>query len=374
MQIVSFYLCVFIACFYKLLCANSSESVIMLVDKEGGSMAVTIQKIADHAGVSRGTVDRVLNHRGRVASDVEAVVWQVVKDLGYVQKPRKKRCNFTIGVITQLADASFMQDIEKGIWKAQEELSHRNVQVIVKQSRGMDEEEQLKQIDELEASGIQALAIMPVDSTVIRTRINRLIEEKKMPVITFNSDIVGTKRQSFVGLDNKQSGKAAAGLLGTLTQGCGKVLIINGYFTNHANSLRVDGFVEEMRKSYPDVTLLGVQSSQDKSSEVERILCETLAVHPDLAGVFLASAGQDGVSLAIQKCEIKKRPYIVAYDCTTRNIDCLKRGDFDFLIDQESERQGYMAIMLLYDMLSQKIIPPEYCYTNIQLKTKYTVE
>ena len=29
-------------------------------------MAVTIQQIAEAAGVSRGTVDRVLNHRGAV--------------------------------------------------------------------------------------------------------------------------------------------------------------------------------------------------------------------------------------------------------------------------------------------------------------------
>ena len=29
-------------------------------------MAVTIQQIAEQAGVSRGTVDRALNHRGRI--------------------------------------------------------------------------------------------------------------------------------------------------------------------------------------------------------------------------------------------------------------------------------------------------------------------
>lgn len=336
-------------------------------------MAVTIQKIADHAGVSRGTVDRVLNHRGRVAAEVEEKVWEVAKALGYVQKPRKKRCNFTIGVITQLAGASFMEEIDKGIQRAKEELEHRNVILLVKESVGIDEEEQLKQIEELEASGIQALAIMPVDTERIRNRINQLIDEKKMPVITFNSDIVGTKRLSFVGLDNKQSGKAAAGLLGTLTHGSGKILIINGYFTNRANSLRVDGFVEELRKNYPEVSLLGVQSSQDKSAIVEQILIETMQVHPDLAGVFLASAGQDGVAKAMEKAKVKQRPFVVAYDSTPRNVECLLHGDFDFLIDQENEQQGYKAVMLLYDVLSRKELPQEYCYTSIQLKTKYTI-
>lgn len=34
-------------------------------------MAVTLQQIADMAGVSRGTVDRALNNRGRIRPEVE---------------------------------------------------------------------------------------------------------------------------------------------------------------------------------------------------------------------------------------------------------------------------------------------------------------
>ena len=42
-------------------------------------MAVTIQQIAERAGVSRGTVDRALNHRGRINPEVaerRSVVWR----------------------------------------------------------------------------------------------------------------------------------------------------------------------------------------------------------------------------------------------------------------------------------------------------------
>ena len=52
---------------------------------------------------------------------------------------------------------------------------------------------------------------MPVDSVAIR-KINQLTEQG-IKVITFNSDIVGSKRQCFVGMDNFKSGKTAAGLL-----------------------------------------------------------------------------------------------------------------------------------------------------------------
>ena len=46
-------------------------------------MAVTLQQIADAAGVSRGTVDRALNHRGRIRPDVEERIQKLAREMGY---------------------------------------------------------------------------------------------------------------------------------------------------------------------------------------------------------------------------------------------------------------------------------------------------
>ena len=64
-----------------------------------------------------------------------------------------------------------------------------------------------------------ALLIMPVDCESVREKLESLSVEKKIPVVTFNSDIVGSKRVCFVGMDNRKSGRTAAGLLGMLTRG-----------------------------------------------------------------------------------------------------------------------------------------------------------
>ena len=47
----------------------------------------TIREIAELAGVSRGTVDRVLNHRGSVNAATAALVNDIAKKLDY--KPRR---------------------------------------------------------------------------------------------------------------------------------------------------------------------------------------------------------------------------------------------------------------------------------------------
>ena len=47
-------------------------------------MAVTIQQIAEKAGVSRGTVDRALNNRGRITPEVAEMVKRPAEEMGYV--------------------------------------------------------------------------------------------------------------------------------------------------------------------------------------------------------------------------------------------------------------------------------------------------
>lgn len=70
-------------------------------------MAITLQQIADLAGVSRGTVDRALNNRGRIKPEVEQRIKKIAKDVGYkpsragralamAKKNIKIGCYFTI--------------------------------------------------------------------------------------------------------------------------------------------------------------------------------------------------------------------------------------------------------------------------------------
>ena len=341
-------------------------------------MAVTIQQIAERANVSRGTVDRALNNRGRINPEVAERIMQIADEMGYV--PREKRKNaakkktIKIGVITQLAKASFMLEINRGIQQAREELKDWGVEILLKEGLSVDEEEQARAIDELAAQGIQGLALMPVDCDRIREKINWLTEEKKIPVVTFNSDIVGTKRSCFVGMDNRRSGKTAAGLMGLMTRGIGKVLIITGYFGNVVNNSRVDGFIEEVKKEYPDLEIAGVQGSFDETAEVERIIENSMINIPGINGIFVVSGGQAGVKMAFEKLGLERRPYVVIYDQTPKNEKTIKEGTVDFLIDQNGFFQGYRPLYILTNMLTKHVMPEEeYLFTEINIKTKYNL-
>lgn len=345
-------------------------------------MAGTIQQIAEIVGVSRGTVDRALNNRGRINPEVAKRIEQVAGELGYVPKHKKKEEDGAvprgfgkkIGVVTQLSRSSFMIKVNEGIRDAAGKLADRGIQVVVKENASVDEEEQLRSIAELEAEGIDGLAVMPVDCDPIRLKLNELADEKHIPLVTFNTDIVGTRRCCFVGLDNRKSGRTAAGLMGMMMRGKGKVLVVTGYFSNSAGSRRVDGFVEELKDSFPEMELVGVLSSFDHTDEVERIIVNSMSVFPDLEGIFVASGGQAGVKKAFDKLNLKKRPYVIIYDLTPKNEKALMEGTVDFLIDQEGYDQGYRALSILADILERGRQPEkEYMYTEINIKTKYNL-
>ena len=89
-------------------------------------MSVTIQQIAEKAGVSRGTVDRALNNRGRINPEVAEMVKRTAEEMGYVHKARKRQKSAggkkKIGIVTQLSGSSFMLEVKRGIQTGKKEL------------------------------------------------------------------------------------------------------------------------------------------------------------------------------------------------------------------------------------------------------------
>lgn len=341
-------------------------------------MAVTIQDIAQRVGVSRGTVDRALNNRGRINPEVAERIRQATAELGYVHRPRKRQSTADgpkrIGIVTQLSQAAFMQEISRGNQTAKKELEDLGIEVVIRNRASVDEQEQLDAIDELLNMGIDGLAIMPVDSERVRDRLNWMIQEKQIPVVTFNSDIVGTKRSCFVGMDNQQSGRTAAGLLAMMTRGTGKILIITGYFSSLLNNSRVDGFVDELKKTAPTLEIAGVQGSFNQAEEVEKIITNAMMSISGINGIFLVSGGQEGIEKAFQKLGIEQRPYVVLYDRIPENEKLLMEGTADFLIDQNGFEQGYRPLRILADLILNGEAPQkEYFYTGIDIKTKYNL-
>lgn len=345
-------------------------------------MKVTLERIAEAVGVSRGTVDRALHRRGRVDPEVQARVFRAAQELGYpierlagedrrsAPAPRRLR----LGVITYLSGAGFMRQINRGIARAVEELRQWNVEVLLRESAAVNEGEQLGFIDEMIAAGVDGLAIMPIDTGDVRQRLYDIEKDTRLPLVMFNSDLPGIPRLCYVGMDNHQSGRTAAGLMNLLAHGRGKVLVITGTFSNQLNNARVDGFAQELKASFPGLTIAAVQSSMDSDEEVRRIVESAMLNIAGINCIFTVSSGQGGLRQAFSNLRLEKRPNVIIYDQTPRNEELLRDDVVDFLIDQNGFEQGYRPLNILASAINAGVMPEAYSeYTEISIKTKYNL-
>ena len=83
---------------------------------------------------------------------------------------------------------------------------------------------------------------MPIEDQRIRERINRLPES--IPVITFNSDISGTKRMCFVGNDHIRAGRTAGQQMEMVARESGKMALMISQMDFLAHTERIRGFCQ----------------------------------------------------------------------------------------------------------------------------------
>lgn len=317
-------------------------------------MAVTLAEIAALAGVSRGTVDRALNDRGRVDPKVAARVRRIAAERGY--RPNRAgrmlaraKNPIRIGVIVQSVETMFMHTVFEEIERASAHFTTTGAEVLVRPLEGVDAQQQLDVIDELLEAGVQGIALSPAEDERVRARIQEL--SGRMPVVTFNSDLPDSGRLCYVGVDNFACGRMSAGLMDLLLAGHGEVLLVAGQENNWSHQQRVDGFQTEAAANFPGLSLLPPQTCGDDQQLAHDIVCRAVQEHPSLRGVYVSVNGQLGACDALRELGLQGKVHLICHDLIPANTENVRRGLIDFLIDQDAALQGARPIELLMDYL-----------------------
>lgn len=342
-------------------------------------MAVTLQQIAEKAGVSRGTVDRAINHRGRINSEVAQRICEIAKEMGY--QPNRagralamSRRSIKIGVIIQSADTPFMQEVLDGVLEAKEEVEQLGAVVIVKKIKGIDASKVIAAMEKMKDLGCNGIALVPTEDELLKSVIERYMKEEQIQIITFNSDIEGAMRLCFIGQDTLQSGRAAAGLMGEILRENGMIQVISGHSSNQGHKNREKGFIEELSSCRPDICFLETKYAYDDDWVAEKITKDLLKESIELAGIYLTASGAEGVCKVIEESGLSGKVKVISNDLTTKNEEYLKNGTIQFLLGQDGHTQGYKPIMTLFHKLFDGIEPlREHDYTEIVIKNKYNI-
>ncbi|MEG0767278.1 MAG: LacI family DNA-binding transcriptional regulator, partial [Clostridia bacterium] len=107
---------------------------------------ITSKEIAELAGVSRGTVDRVLNRRGGVRAEVEKQVLEIAAQWGYEPNRAGKalvtRKKISLGVVVNALGNPFYDEVLRGMEAAAADFSDFSISLVMKKIKGYRMEEQ----------------------------------------------------------------------------------------------------------------------------------------------------------------------------------------------------------------------------------------
>ena len=339
-------------------------------------MAVTIRQIAAAAGVSRGTVDRVLHNRPGVKPEIAEHVRKIADDLGFLPNRAGKilaarKQPIKIGCFLPGIGNLFFDDVVKGYRKAEAELADFGVSLVIKNVRGYDAQIHIDSIAELAAQGCSALCLSTIDIPRIRDTVNSLIDSG-LPVVAVNTDLSHTKRLCYVGCDYLQAGRTAAGLLSLMSpREALKLLIVTGSLNMKGHNERIRGFSTTLRKNGVPYRLVDVFESLDNDDYAYEMTLKTLKEHPEINCVYIVAAGVAGICRAVTELGRQKKLTVLSYDEIESTRQLIRDGVIDFTIGQEPVEQGYRAIQILFNyFMSDRRLSPKNHITETVIKIK----
>lgn len=338
-------------------------------------MPPTIKKIAELAGVSRGTVDRVLNNRGNVNPQTRERICDIARALNYTpSRPgktlalKKKQFKFGYILLGTTAGNPFFEELLEGVREKAEELKEYGASVEIRHAALDDADSQAALIDELTALGIHGLAVMPIHHPLIGQKIAALIRQG-IPVVTVNSDLPDCGRLAYVGSNSFKNGETAAGLMARFCRGRAAVGIVLGseLIADHAE--RAAGFVSRLRAGYPQMQVIDKVYNQDDDIISYNQTLEMLKSHPEIDALFLASAGVRGACRALEELGSGRPMTVISFDLVPYTVRMVRQGVIAATLGQQPKIQGSKPLDILFDILGFDILPErELFYTEIDIR------
>ncbi|MCC8180597.1 MAG: substrate-binding domain-containing protein [Planctomycetes bacterium] len=316
----------------------------------------TIEMIAKLAGVSRGTVDRVVNHRPNVNEEKRLRVEKIIKKLNYqpnlaaralAKRGVQKR---TLAVLYPDWPGFFENEIRRGIDAASKELAFAGFEILAEKCVSKLPADFNRAIDKPLDKGATGLAVCAANNIGVSEKIQSVVANG-VPVVTFNSDVADSGRITFVGPDIKRTGKIAAGLIERITPHELNVLIVAGNMEFKGHKDRVDGFLEHWRGLGRDEDkCILMQTYNDFDITFQKVIA-ALAEYPDIGGIYMANDSVPACVEALGQTKMPRRVRIVGHDLSPEHRSLLLYGAVDFIIGQDIFFQGYRPLQLLAGIL-----------------------
>lgn len=330
---------------------------------------VGIKEIAKLAGVSIGTIDRVIHDRPGVSEKTKTKVKEIIKEVGYNPNPLARRLAgfssiYRIAIILprETSYNPYWKQHLIGIHKALDLVSQFGIELdSFFFDQGEPDSFQVI-IDEVKTDGFDAVVIAPLFQEIAAEFVDHC-RDHQIPVVCIDTDLKDSSKLSFIGQDAYQSGYIAAKLISWHLKENDKVLICHSTTASKLslNFQRRESGFRDFLASKTDVRAEQIISTHIKNTDpigIKKHWDDLLKDHPDIKCLFVPSTRTFLIAPAFTETQ-KEKIFVVSYDLVEKNIELLHNGTINVIISQKPEEQCYKAIMFLYEkMIANKKIAP----------------
>jgi LacI family transcriptional regulator len=326
---------------------------------------IRIKDIAEMAGVSVATVDRVLHNRGRISPNALRKVMEALEQTGY--KPNLIASTLGSNKIYRIAALlpdpaldDYWNQSGAGIFKAREDWSQYHVRIESFYFNMQEKSSFLKAAEKALDFNPDSMLIAP---TFHKEAIEffKVLKTRNIPYILFNTNIPEAEPISFIGQDLYQSGRLGAEMLSTRLAAPGNIAILHVY-EEIRNAVHLkekergfrDYFLEKGLTKY---LLYSYDFGSYSEPELERELISAMN-RDQISGLFVSTSKGSYLTASILDNHGKKGIILVGYDLLKNNIHYMYEGVIHYLINQNPGRQAFLGISYLVNYLLFKKQPP----------------
>ena len=327
------------------------------------NMKVTLTDVAKVAGVSRATVDRVINDRGNVRRSTVDRVYRALYSTNYLLETEGGRATgtleFKFDFVLPVArsDNAFFTTLEHEIQALESHFDALGAKVNVHAVEHDSPELLAEKLLEL-GKNTDGIAFSAPDLPVVRSTIDSL-SERGIGCVSLFSDISSTSRLGYAGVDNRAAGRTAGLLMARFLSHheSGKIALFTGSHSYRGNEEREAGFKSIIRESFSHFKVVVTPEMHDDNALSEQIAEKITSTEKNLVGIYNdVGGGSLGIARALKAAKKDKSIVYIAHELNSKTRTYLLDGTIDVIVDQGLRHQIYIALEMLANHKNQRDI------------------
>jgi LacI family transcriptional regulator len=327
--------------------------------RRGAWQGPTIAEIAAAAGVSTATVDRVVNGRGGVAAKKAEAVRQALER----QRPLPAHGEATasappirLGFACE-SGRTFTTTLTRALERIAAEAPGLALDAFTQSTAEVDPVAFAEQLAGLLAR-CDGLLLVAREHFAINRAVKAGVAAGK-PVVCLTTDLPGSGRSAYVGMDQERAGSTAAWLMGRLIGARQGRIVLVASAPYRCQEERETGFRRVLRTEFPGLAVEESINSGDDSDFAHATMRQILAAGPAPLGVYNIAGGNVGISRAIAEAGLTGAITFIGHELNENSARLLEEGRMDVAISHDVAEELRRAVAIIHTMLAGAPAPAE---------------